>query len=141
MLSCADAGSMKRKSKQGWWSSSYRQTGLGWSPPGFTIVKHLDSSSMSFEREYSEPLAPRAIALGIAYTFLALNLEANVYRDELEPAREVLRRVIARETEAADSWPISCLRPSDIRPEPRHALALKMEKGGSGGRRVPRAFT
>lgn len=98
--------------------------------PGFTIVKHIDLSAVSFQRSYSEPLAPRAIALGIAYTFLALMLEDNIYRDELEPVCEVLRRVVARDTAAADSWPIDCLQAPDTPPEPRHALAVKMEEGG-----------
>lgn len=97
--------------------------------PGFTIRKHIDLSGVSFERTYDEPLAPQAIMLGIGYTFLALALEERIYGDELEPAREVLRRVVTRDTAAADAWPIEFLRPSSPA-ETKHALAVKREADG-----------
>jgi hypothetical protein len=98
--------------------------------PGFTIRKHIDVSGVSFERTYDEPLAPRAIALGIAYTFLALALEERVYQRELEPTREALLRVIARDMTAADTWPIECLRAS-APAETKHALAVLREERGA----------
>lgn len=97
--------------------------------PGFTVTKHIDLGGVSFERTYAEPLAPRAIMLGIAYTFLALVLEEGVYGAELEPARAVLRQVVDRDTTAADSWPIDCLRTSSPA-ETKHALAVLRENGG-----------
>jgi hypothetical protein len=50
--------------------------------PCFTVTKHIDLNEVSFERTYDEPLAPRAIVLGIAYTFLAFVLLERIYADE-----------------------------------------------------------
>jgi hypothetical protein len=97
--------------------------------PGFKVTKHIDLSEVSLERTYDEPLAPRAIVLGIAYTFLAFILEERIYGEELEPVRELLRRVVERDTAAADSWPIDCLRSSSPA-EAKHALAVQREDGG-----------
>jgi hypothetical protein len=97
---------------------------------GFTVKKHIDLSGVSFERTYDEPLAPRAIALGIAYTFLALVLEERVYRDELEPVRAVLGQVIDGDAAAADGWPVDWLR-STSPAEAKHALAVRREEAGA----------
>lgn len=97
--------------------------------PGFTIRKHIDLSEVSFERTYDERLAPRAIALGIAYTFLALTLEERIYGEALEPVRDALRGVIVRDMTEADAWPIECLRTSSPA-ETKHALAVIQEPGG-----------
>lgn len=101
--------------------------------PGFTVKKHIDLRGVSFERTYDEPLAPPAIALGIGYTFLALAIEEGIYRDELEPARDVLRRVVDRDTSAADAWPIDSRRASST-PETKHGLAVLREEGGAAVR-------
>jgi hypothetical protein len=97
---------------------------------GLIVTKHIEVSGVSFERTYDEPLAPRAIALGIAYTFLALMLEDRVYQDELGQARDVLRRVVARKAAADDRWPIEWLRTASG-PEPKHALAVVREEEGA----------
>lgn len=98
--------------------------------PGFIVKKHIDLSAVSFERTYDEALAPHAIALGVAYTFLALVLEDRVYQGELQPARDVLRSVVDRDTAAAETWPIEWLR-SASGAEPKHALAVVREKEGA----------
>jgi hypothetical protein len=90
---------------------------------GFIIKKHIDLSGVSFERTYLEPLAPRAIALGIAFTFIALTVEARIYDAEFDEAREALLAAIDRDMTKADAWPVELLRAS-ARPEATHGLAL-----------------
>lgn len=97
--------------------------------PDFTVTKHIDLGALSFERTYAEPFAPRAIMLGIAYTFLALVLGARIYGAELEPARTILHQVVDGDTTAADNWPIDSLRTSSPA-ETKHALAVLRENGG-----------
>jgi hypothetical protein len=57
-------------------------------------------------------------------------LEDRVYQDELGPARDVLRRVVARKAAADDRWPIEWLRTASG-PEPKHALAVVREEEGA----------